>query len=360
LSPERFEKVFKKAGSSTKRETNDQIGMFGIGRFSALSVSDMVHITSNYEGKKYTYLMYKDGSDINIDLALEQDTTDPNGLIFSLDIPKRDWAVLRGGIINQLRYFDNVFVQGDYAPSFNEDFNNIKIQSYKTFLISSKNPDNNASTILLGKVAYPIEVNELLKYAETPEDNSTINKIANINRMISVKFDIGELQVTPNREQILYKEGTARIIIDRYKEFFQELKDLKKESLKEGVSFVGLYESSASNVYTVPFNGLEISTTGLDYKEPVKVNGYEFPDYHAVKNLANDLLGIYFDSEPFYYVNRWNEMKRYKHKITVYTLLNEATSIPNKLSNIERKYLREAYQGFYLGFWDNIDMKKKF
>jgi hypothetical protein len=360
LSPERFDKVFKKAGSSTKRDTNDQIGMFGIGRFSALSVADMVHIVSNYNGKKYTYMMYKNGTEINIDLALEQDTTDPNGLIFSLDISKRDWTVLKGGIINQLRYFDNVFVKGDYSSDFNNSFNAIKIQAYNTFLISSRDPENNTSTILLGKVAYPIEINELYNYAEGPEDKKVIDSISSINKKISVKFNIGELQVTPNREQILYKEDTARTIINRFKEFFTELKEIKKNELaKEEMTFMKLYDSVDSNHYIIEFDKEKIWTSGLKYTEPVDVNKVTFPNFHEIRSLAKELMGTYFESEPYYFVNRWNEMQRYKHKITVYTLLKDATSIPDKLSLIERKYLRKHYTNFYLGQWEGMNFTKR-
>jgi len=59
LSPDRVQKIFMNYFSSTKRDSNLQIGGFGIGSKTALAYADMFYITTVFNNLQYEYLFHK-------------------------------------------------------------------------------------------------------------------------------------------------------------------------------------------------------------------------------------------------------------------------------------------------------------
>ena len=62
LSPDRVANVFVKYGTSTKTNSNNETGGFGIGAKSAWSFTDSFQVTSYPDGLKYVYLAHKGNS----------------------------------------------------------------------------------------------------------------------------------------------------------------------------------------------------------------------------------------------------------------------------------------------------------
>jgi Histidine kinase-, DNA gyrase B-, and HSP90-like ATPase len=69
ISPADFNNVFLNIGVSSKADSNQQHGGFGIGALSIFSVSDQAKFVTTHAGITYTYLLYRDSNNQNFPTA---------------------------------------------------------------------------------------------------------------------------------------------------------------------------------------------------------------------------------------------------------------------------------------------------
>lgn len=258
ISPERFKEIFLNIGSSTKRESNDYIGSFGIGRFSALACADMVHILSYYNGIQYHYLMLKNGTKINIDLISESATTEPNGVEIKIEVEDIKpycealqylWFIPNVYVHNNLLDSERYLYRrtGEYYPVDHtiEAFNKRVLYQFKNFSynnLPNRYGNSCAPKVLLGNILYPIK-SEYIPLPYNGNDNFNY-----IWKYIIPHFDIGEIDITPNREQLLYSDRTKAALEKRYREVADELTEMcKKESEKVFNNIYKYYDASVSS-----------------------------------------------------------------------------------------------------------------
>lgn len=175
-----------------------------IGKFAALSVSNVANINSYYNGKKYSYLMYKNGTGINIDQLNVEKTDSKNGV--EVSITTDDVRNLSDALRN-LAFFDKLHLElSNVQLYYIEDFNNRKTLRKNKYCLSDKH--GWGSKALVGNVLYPL--------------NTRVQEISSCH--IIPRFEVGELDITPNREQIQYTSKSEAIIEKRCQEALQEFK----------------------------------------------------------------------------------------------------------------------------------------
>lgn len=241
MSPDRINKVYRKYFSSTKRESNKEIGGFGLGSKTPLAYTELFYITTVFDGFKYEYIYHKGEDKPGIDslygwnyelrtrtirnprytevdfdetteedyieeqyefkVAIGQETEEKNGTIIRIGIKDRDdKQKFKDEIEFQLAYFDNVFVKGWGIT------NDYHIYEGKHFKFRSDIDRYNVETHLcVGKVRYAIDFNRV----SIP---NTYRKIP-----VAIKFDIGELPITLSRESVEYNDKSIKLIQDRVK-----------------------------------------------------------------------------------------------------------------------------------------------
>lgn len=219
LSPQRIKEIYSKYLNSTKEDSDDFIGCWGIGSKSPLSYTDMFFITTVSEGIEYQYIMRKGEKSPRIEKLTETPIEERNGTKIKIYmVVSSDTGKFVDECKKQLAYFDNVYinisdiVKSVYSFSFNNDY---KITEGNHFKIKDINNPYQGLHLCLGKVAYPIDWNNL---------GISSNRFSSLN--LALKFEIGELPITFTREDIKYTEESIKTVKNKIKLLMEELVDL--------------------------------------------------------------------------------------------------------------------------------------
>ena len=376
ISPERFKEVYLNIGSSTKRQSNEFIGGFGIGKFSALAVSDTVHITSFYEGNEYYYLMVKNGSKINIDLINTTPTDQPNGVEVKIQVSRiKGESIYRS--ISVLSYIPNLYInkEKDYTvKAFNERI----ITKYKNFNICSI--VSGKMHILIGNILYRIN-----KY----KFPILSREVETILEDVAIKFEIGELTVTPNREDILYTDETIAKINEKIKAVMEEIEEIFKQQNNKDFSNIieyWLYLNSAKKIilgdFTIDaeyswlrdltyatYKGKDLATESPDLVN----NMYKFfksnlKEFNCIASILSYRNGNNFSTknlmERVTFLEAITSTRIYKHTNTsINTSIFILPSSKNTKSQYFKDYILENYvdnsKNNSILFFEKIDFRDK-
>lgn len=228
MSPEFVAENFSAYGFSGKTTTNDQIGSFGLGSKSAFSVTDSFTLTSIYQGTKYIWAIYKDTvKDVSgvefyqpvVSLMDSAATDQPNGVTVSIPVNPNAVEKWRYAVENELRFFPvlPIILQGTAI-------NPVKY-SYQSNYVSFTTYSLDYPYLLVGPVGYKLNTDRLSSEfrAKYPVFKS---------RRLVVHTNIGEIKVTPSREDLVYDELAMEKLEALAIKITQNLRDIVTASVK--------------------------------------------------------------------------------------------------------------------------------
>ena len=221
-----------------------------------MACTNTVYITSYYEGTAFLYVMVKSGNTITTNLVMEKPTEEKNGVevtiknISNID-PYRK-------ALKYIVFFPNVYVDG-----IDNKVNNTKFKRFNNFAVASEPID---TKILLGNVLYPCNT-RLLSVASK-------DFLYNIEYSgIVIKFNVGEISITPNRESIIYSSDTISKIEDRIKAARNELDAMISNKFSKDYDNLYEYYKVISN--RICYNPLDDSCSPtVYYGRNSERNGY--------------------------------------------------------------------------------------
>jgi hypothetical protein len=191
--------IISKYGKSTKRDSNTELGMMGLGFKAPLAYSSSFYFVARKDGMERKYMMYE-GEDTNsIDLLYEKPTTEPNGVKVIVPVNYSDRYSFTSKIKEQLAYFENVYFEVD--SSWGRVDNDFIIHRAEHFQYSSL-AQNNDMHLCLDNVSYPIDWDKL--------------GISRINLKLALRFSLSDgLFPTPNREALRYTQEAKQVILNK-------------------------------------------------------------------------------------------------------------------------------------------------
>lgn len=349
LSTERFNEVYRNIGSSTKRESNAYHGAFGIGHLSGFSCSNTMYITSYYEGTCYEYIGIKDANTIVYTLVSTTPTTEKSGLevtLKNISLSKYRKA------LRYISFFPNVYLD-DNNCDLDTNINEIQIKKHEDYWVASTNMEDK---LLLGNVLYPLNTYELnfSNYYKSNEINvkEILDFINNLkNTGLVFKFDIGELNVTPNRESIIYTKECNTKIIDKIIKVKKQVEKLINDKSKEDFNDIRKYaeiikEDKCFNFFTEKIIPYSYRSYNLP-KSIVSNLTYKGKPLSIYSNLINILLSDLSYCTKCYVENSVyiNLPWKHRNKCNIFKTSNILILTEDiKLSKYIKSYLIENYQ----------------
>jgi len=199
ISHEDIYNIYSVYFASTKTNTNTQVGMLGLGSKSPFCYTDNFTITSIHDQVKRIYNAYFNQTGMpTISLASQENTTDGNGVAIQIPIKQTDIGNFTQAVFKAFRFFDvkPIITGGSIDWTDKANFEGSFWKSYSNL---------NQSYAVMGGVTYPIDT-----YKVESEHYDIIRKAG-----LVIKFDIGELDVTPSRESLMYHDWVVKAINDK-------------------------------------------------------------------------------------------------------------------------------------------------
>jgi len=308
LSQEDIFGLYSKYGKSTKRESNNYIGAFGIGKFAPLSYGDSFTCVSYHGGMKNTYNVFvNDDDDTKIAKIGEGElSNEPTGLSIQVAVSESDINNFRE-IIKE--FF--IFFSQDEMPKFigcEDDFivtpeNLLESKSGDWFLTKGEGGGyyNRQGHVLMGRVSYKIDPSavQVENYINKESNVRMIQQLLNESNFY-LRVPLGSVKLHHSRESLEYNKSTQKELCKRLFDASIEIQANAKEILSDSNCLFDARKNYAQVVNALPqqlknvfknsfeWNGMKISNPSFDrnhkYTDSLLVSHYEKEDDKDSRN----------------------------------------------------------------------------
>lgn len=217
LSVQDIHDIYSKYGASTKRSTNGQVGMLGLGCKSALTYADQFTVTSVQNGVRVQVAVARSASGSAAMTVIETTTTDDaNGTEIMVPAKRHNEFERKARHFFSFWEPGSVLVNGE-APKHFTEYDALKVTDDMHIV------HGNTSYIVMGNVAYPWE---------NPKHGLSWQEA------VVARVGIGEVSFPPSREGLMYEDEVTNPTLERViADFRKALPDALNAAIQGATTF---------------------------------------------------------------------------------------------------------------------------
>jgi hypothetical protein len=329
LDAEDVTNIISKYGKSTKRDSNIELGMMGLGFKAPLAYSSSFYFIARKHGVERKYMMYE-GEDVNtIDLLYEAPTKERNGVKVIVPVKySYDKHTFIRKIREQLAYFENVYFDVLDGTEIDNSFTIVRHEYFQFSPLAM----NDKLHLCLDNVYYPLDFEKL--------------GIESIYCPVALRFSLTDgLFPTPNRESIRYTREAIEVIKKRLAQAADHFIEKYNESVTEtdnAVEFIK-YLSNDSKSLNMYGRGFTINPF-----EKYATKKTKAPTLKGITHLRTERLTRIRDFILDEYEIKFSLYNRKMHqstrwgRITASNIHYKTYVYSDKLSGVMKDYLRHV------------------
>ena len=265
LSVDDVTNIYSQYGASTKRGTNDQTGMLGLGCKSGLTYADQFIINAVKNGVHVSVVVSRTESGAGVMEILDTLVTDePNGVEIVIPTRINDYSKFRDTVDNFFAYWPkgSVLVNSQPVKRFDETHEVIKM-SDSLYLV--KGLDDHR--IVMGDVAYPVDFDQIALEAAPGRYDRYSRKWA-----LVVYVGMGSVNFTPSREQLHMTRLTEATLTKIGKEFDSLILSKVESDIANAATHAEAWRKFATWRSVLEIKNLKPMYNGVEVTESIKID----------------------------------------------------------------------------------------
>lgn len=218
-------------GDSSKRETNNEVGMLGIGCKCGLCYSDTIVITSRHGGIKRVYVakLTPDGDD-SLDLLSTTPWDGETGMTIEVAVKPKDIAEFERKAKGLFKYFHprpDINLELPPVPAIRNKLKHGLI--FESGQYAETETSSGRWLAAMGCITYAVDLKQLVD----SDGKSLVSQVFQYSNGI-LDFPVGAIQISSSRESLEYSERTKASLVQKFCDLLDEYTKYHLEAVERG------------------------------------------------------------------------------------------------------------------------------